>query len=113
MTRTVGVRQIYADPAPGKEFSFGQCLIGLKLLFFFSRQMGEEFFRETPRRFESDDAHGLVSFSVEKSRGKFTEIAMLKRPSAQPASRDRVDGVSRAAIDFDENDQSLAGLRLF
>src|SRR5215468_9411181 len=75
--------------------------------------MGEEFFRQIARRFERDYAHSFVGLGVEQGRGEFTEIAMLERPSAQPAPRDRVDSVSRATIDLDKNDQTFAGLRLF
>src|SRR5262245_32777765 len=75
--------------------------------------MTEELFRQFARRFERDHAHGFVGFGVEKSRGQFAEITVLERPLAQPAARNRVDGVSRATIDLDEDDQSFAELRLF
>src|SRR5262245_3596599 len=75
--------------------------------------MAEEFFRQAARSFERDDAHGFVGLGVEKGRGEFAEIAMLERTPAQTAARDRVDGVGRASVDLDENNQTFAGLRLF
>src|SRR5262245_65127856 len=113
MTGAVGVRQIHTDASPGKEPLFGQGFVRLQLLFFFSRQMGEKFFSQPARSFERDYAHGFVGLCVDKGRGELAEIAMLERPSAQPAASDRVDGVGGAAVDLDENDKAFAVLRIF
>src|SRR5215472_5927516 len=54
------------------------------------------------------DANRLSALHVDKRCGHFSPVAEFKGALAEPASRDHAYGVGRAAVDFDEGDETLA-----
>jgi hypothetical protein len=67
--------------------------------------------RESARVVSGQHADRLLGFGVHEGRRHFSVIEKLESALAQRAAGDRLDGVRRAPVHLDVNDQFLAALR--